>query len=100
MYYVIGTCILIALVAYYIVYLLGKKSGRQEWIIEQNKMKNYYVKQDRKRFNDTPVYDLCTTMPYNLTYTNKQLTCLQSCLPDEKILYLWHIHDSWDNKCI
>lgn len=51
MYYVIGSCILIALAAYYIVYLLGKKNGRQEWIIEQNKMKNYYVKQDRKRFN-------------------------------------------------
>jgi hypothetical protein len=49
MYYVIGSCILIALAAYYIVYLLGKKNGRQEWIIEQNKMKNYYVKQDRKR---------------------------------------------------
>jgi hypothetical protein len=52
MYYVIGTCILIALAAYYIVYLLGKKSGRQEWIIEQNKMKNYYAKKDRKRFNE------------------------------------------------
>jgi hypothetical protein len=48
----------------------------------------------------TPVHDLCTTMPYNIDYTGRQLNCMQTCLPADKLLYLWHIHDSWDDKCL
>ena len=51
MYYVIAICILIVLLSYYIVYLLGKKNGRQEWIIKQNKLEAYNAKKDRKRFD-------------------------------------------------
>jgi len=50
MVYVFVACIIIAILAFYVMYALGKKSGRDEWIINGDKLENKEAKLDRQRF--------------------------------------------------
>lgn len=50
MIYILSACIVIIIVTFYIMYTLGKKSGRDEWIINDNKIEDKEAKHDRQRY--------------------------------------------------
>lgn len=50
MVYVFVACIIITILAFYVMYALGKKSGRDEWIINGNKIEDKEAKLDRQRY--------------------------------------------------
>lgn len=47
-----------------------------------------------------PVHDLCTTMPYNFPFSQTEIDCIKTCLRPNTILYINHISDSYEKKCL